>query len=316
MPASLGGRLRHDLVLYDTDRDFLATVVPFVDAGLSGGETVVVQLPAPTWDLLDTAVGSADDVIRNPLDAMCPRPHQGLWAFVQYLQSDGVADDGLRVVAQVDPVTRSRESAEWARLEAVIDHVFRDHDLYGLCTYDRRKLPAGVVEGALRTHRRMSTDGDWRRNRRYREPREMLRGLDSTRSPDPLEASTAMAEQPLRTMTDLAAARQALESALQMTLLTSDRRADFVAAVFEVAVNALLHGGPSADLRLWVGPHRILCLVRDSGPGLADPLMGYEPPGPHRETSGLGLWTARQLCDAVTTTAEPEGFTVRLSADF
>ena len=316
MPARLGGRLRHDLVLYDTDRDFLSAVVPFVDAGLSGGETVVVQLPPSTWKLLGPAVSSTDDVIRNPLDDLCPHPHQGLWAILKYLQSDGLADDGLRVVAQVDPATRVRDSGEWARLEAVINHVFRDHDLYGLCTYDRRNLPAGVVEAGLRTHRRTTTDGDWRRNRRYREPREILRGLDSTRSPDPLEATTPMAELPLMTMADLAAARQELEPALQMTLLSRDRRADFVAAVFEVAVNALLHGGPTAALRVWVGSHRILCLVRDSGSGLADPLMGYEPPGRHRETSGHGLWTARQLCDAVSTTAEPEGFTVRLSADF
>ena len=309
------GGLRHDLLLYDTEDQFVSTVRPFVDEGVAGGEVVVVQLPASSWKALAGADFPAE-VIRNPLDDLCPHPHQAFWGFVQALQSEMYDRAALRIVAQVDAATRTRDPAEWGRLEAVINHVLRRHDLYGLCTYDRRRMPDLVLENGMLTHRHTSAGDGWRRNDRYRDPRDVLRELDGRRSPDPLEATAPMADQPLLTMSDLASARHQLELALQMTLLSADRRSDFVAAVFEVAVNALLHGGPKAMVRLWVGPHRILCRVRDTGPGPTDPLMGYEPPGPHRETPGHGLWSARQLCDSMTTSAEPEGFTVRLGADF
>jgi len=61
---------------------------------------------------------------------------------------------------------------------------------------------------------------------------------------------------------------------------------------------------------------RLLCQVRDSGSGLPDPLAGYQPPDRTVPGAGMGLWSARQLCDMVTTTVEPEGFTVRLSIGF
>ena len=105
--------------------------------------------------------------------------------------------------------------------------------------------------------------------------------------------------------------RQIIEDGLAITAIETDRSEDFLAAVFEVAANALLHGGTTASAVIWAMPDRVLCRIRDDGPGLSDPLSGYEPPtGPGRP--GSGLWSARQLCDRLTTTMEPQGFTVRL----
>jgi anti-sigma regulatory factor (Ser/Thr protein kinase) len=60
-------------------------------------------------------------------------------------------------------------------------------------------------------------------------------------------------------------------------------------------------------------PRRIVVLVRDRGPGPADPYVGLRPV-PGAPTGGMGLWLAHQLCTYVDMVREPDGFTVRLVA--
>ena len=93
------------------------------------------------------------------------------------------------------------------------------------------------------------------------------------------------------------------------------RREDFLEGVFQVCENAIVHGGRSAEVRLWDADGSVLCRVRDGGTGPAGPLMGYRPPANGFSTPGTGLWAARQLCDQLTTMHEPAGFTVRMTVN-
>jgi anti-sigma regulatory factor (Ser/Thr protein kinase) len=70
---------------------------------------------------------------------------------------------------------------------------------------------------------------------------------------------------------------------------------DFVLALSEIATNALVHGGPPVEARVWVGPDRLHAVVSDNGPG-PDPLVGYLPVSPS-PGGGIGLRLARQLTD-------------------
>jgi anti-sigma regulatory factor (Ser/Thr protein kinase) len=68
------------------------------------------------------------------------------------------------------------------------------------------------------------------------------------------------------------------------------------------------------SLRAWAAPGRVVVAVSDAGPGPADPLVGLVAPPPGTRTSGLGLWIAHELCEAVALSVTADGFTVRLVA--
>src|SRR3712207_9096862 len=81
-----------------------------------------------------------------------------------------------------------------------------------------------------------------------------------------------------------------------------------------MTTNALRHGRPPVDLRLWAGEKRLVCTVTDRGAGLQDPFIGYGPAhGDDLSLGGMGLWLARQLCDHVDITPTAEGVRVRLT---
>ena len=81
----------------------------------------------------------------------------------------------------------------------------------------------------------------------------------------------------------------------------------------EVIGNALRHGAPPIDVRLWTTSTRLEATVTDSGQGFDDPLAGYLPPGTGSPAVGVGLWAARQACDTLETVRTPAGFSVRLT---
>jgi serine/threonine-protein kinase RsbW len=70
--------------------------------------------------------------------------------------------------------------------------------------------------------------------------------------------------------------------------LDESRREELVLAVYELACNAILHGGGGGSLLLSLVDGSVRCQVSDDGPGFAD-----------AEAAGGGLWLARQLSDGI-----------------
>jgi two-component sensor histidine kinase len=70
--------------------------------------------------------------------------------------------------------------------------------------------------------------------------------------------------------------------------LDESRCEELVLAVYELASNAILHGGGGGSLLLSRVDGSVRCRVADDGPGFVD---AAEPGG--------GLWLARQLTDAI-----------------
>jgi anti-sigma regulatory factor (Ser/Thr protein kinase) len=83
---------------------------------------------------------------------------------------------------------------------------------------------------------------------------------------------------------------------------------DVVLVVYELATNAVRHGGGHGRLNLWQEKDRFVCRVSDDGPGLADPQAGTVPPAPN-VSGGRGLWIARRL-SALRIDTGPRGTTV------
>ena len=83
---------------------------------------------------------------------------------------------------------------------------------------------------------------------------------------------------------------------------------DVVLVVYELATNAVRHGGGHGRLNLWRENNQFVFRVSDDGPGLADPRAGMEPPAPNM-SGGRGLWIARRL-SALNIDTGPRGTTV------
>ena len=239
-----------------------------------------------------------------------PHPHQLLWGLYQICAEDLRTFPGVRVVSEM--AASSEDYTDWGRMEAVANVALRDLPVRGLCLANSAELMLPQERILACTHPTMHTRVGTVPNPNFQRTRSMMRRLDRQIERDPMEAVPPHATSPLVSGADLAALRELIQSALVTAAIEPTRQEEFLEAVFEVATNALLHGGSSGSAAIWAGSGRVLCRIRDDGPGLDDPLSGYLPPlnGQGRGTSGL--WTARQLCDRLTTTLEPDGFTVRL----
>lgn len=111
----------------------------------------------------------------------------------------------------------------------------------------------------------------------------------------------------------LQATRHAVSGRARRQGLAGERLEDFLAAVNEGVVNAVQHGGGQGRLRMWRVDGALLCEVRDTGPGIPDPVLDAESLPPCAAPGGRGIWLMRRLSDEVRFTTGPGGTVVRLS---
>jgi serine/threonine-protein kinase RsbW len=111
---------------------------------------------------------------------------------------------------------------------------------------------------------------------------------------------------------DVAAMRQRVTEVARLVGLDRDEADRFTLAVNEIAINAIQHGGGTADVTITHESRRVVVEVQDRGNGLAVEVPTALPPSdqPH----GRGLWLAHQLCDDVSLHVSDRGTRVRLSA--
>jgi anti-sigma regulatory factor (Ser/Thr protein kinase) len=71
---------------------------------------------------------------------------------------------------------------------------------------------------------------------------------------------------------------------------------------YELATNAVHHGGGHGRLRLWRNTTDVLCEVSDEGPGLPEEMKTPVQP-PLGATKGRGLWLVYTFADTFTVSA-------------
>ncbi|WBB69942.1 ATP-binding protein [Micromonospora sp. WMMD812] len=114
------------------------------------------------------------------------------------------------------------------------------------------------------------------------------------------------------TAPEVAAVRHRVTDAALSAGLAPDHAEQFTIAVNEAVINAIQHGGGSADVTVTSGPDRVVVAVHDQGGGIPDHVS---PQLPSPETlGGRGLWLVQQLCDDVTFHTSATGTVVTLSA--
>ncbi len=106
----------------------------------------------------------------------------------------------------------------------------------------------------------------------------------------------------------LLALRHAVAEVAVTVGLDESGRHDLVLAVDELITNAVLHGGGSGCLDLWLAQGRVWFQVSDTGPGLSGPIPDRVPPA--TTLGGRGLWIAQQLTEQLAIASGPTGTTV------
>jgi anti-sigma regulatory factor (Ser/Thr protein kinase) len=306
------GRYTHDALFFDSPRRLTDVAVPFLLEGLAAGEAAVVATSSGTANLLREAVDGDPRVhVIERGDVYRARTPTAITTFRRLAEqhaADGVKR--VRVVGEVDFGPTERDWLEWQRYESVINDALAEWPLWGLCVFDTQRLPAPLIESALRTHSTLVTDGDRAPNPDFADPADYLRSLPVP--VEPLEDTAPRLAAP--DVSDFIGLRHAVAAELDRAPAPRDAVEDFLLAVDEMTSNAMRHGGPPVSLRLWVADDRIVCTISDHGPGWDDPFAGYGPAhGEDLSRGGMGLWLARQLCDHVDISSDGAGARVRLT---
>ncbi|MCZ2835836.1 anti-sigma factor RsbA family regulatory protein [Modestobacter sp. VKM Ac-2985] len=315
------GSGRHRALIGASDAEFVDGTVAFVCAGLDAGEPVVVACSDRTTQLLQHALSDRPQVTWVPWSEVYGNgPAAAITAVRRLGERHRVAASPVvRVVLEPVPGADDDTWREWQRYDAVLDHQLAeaqrtgDDPLMVLCLCDTRRMPAPLVDAARATHPVLQVDGQGQVNPDHVDPGEYLASLPVP--PEPLESTEPLVH--ADSVRDLRGLRRDLAArAADARLPTGSEPAleDFLLAVDEMTTNALRHGRPPVDLRLWAGEDRLVCTVTDHGAGLQDPFIGYGPAhGDDLSLGGMGLWLARQLCDHVDITEAGDGVQVRLT---
>ncbi len=301
----------HDALLYDSPEQLVDVAVPFLLAGLAAGEAGVIATGSGAAALLREELGTHPRVhVIEHGDVYRARTPAAITTFRQLAEqrvSDGVPR--VRVVGEVDFGATERDWLEWQRYESVINEALADWPLWGLCVFDATRLPEPLLESARQTHSHVVDTGGRVPNPMFRAPADYLRSLPVPA--EPLEDTVPRLLAP--DVADFIGLRHAVAAELAAVDAPRDLIEDFLLAVDEMTSNAVRHGGPPVSLRLWIAEDRLVCTIRDSGPGFDDPFAGYGPAhGDDLSRGGMGLWLARQLCDHVDLSGD-DGAHVRLT---
>jgi anti-sigma regulatory factor (Ser/Thr protein kinase) len=300
----------HEAAFYNSDEEFLAVVVPFLEDGLKAGEPTVVVFDEPNEKLVRRAMGGGAGLSFRSGAEQYVRPASAIRKYRSMMASQ-VAGGAvqIRVAAEVPHPGTGACWDWWARYEAAVNHAYDDFPLWGLCLYDTRITPDEVLADVARTHPRIaSAGGVHRENDGFEDPIGFLARLGPV-GLDPLERDLPLAE--LRSVTS-AAAREAVTRAATVSGVPASDVDDLIIAVSEAVANAHRHGVPPVRLRLWAARERLVATVTDQGRGPADPFAGLVPV--RSPAGGLGLWIIHQTCARVTMSVGEDGFTIRMVA--
>jgi anti-sigma regulatory factor (Ser/Thr protein kinase) len=285
--GSTSSDLVHQVFVYRSTEQFVASMAPFVRDGLARGDVVFAATKRSNVDALREELGADSELVElHDAFEWQTRPYNRLQAFRRLV--DGLPPGAcLRAMGEPVWAGSSAEIRQWARYESLINLALADAPMRFVCLYDGSELSQRIIDYALRTHPEQICDGRDVDSPSFESPHEFTPGA-------PAEPSDTALELPL----DPAPFRRLVAERALAFGIDGDRVDDFVLATHEVAANALRHGRPPFRAYLWAERDEIVCQVVDSGRGIPDPLTGWMAPA-RSAIGGWGLPIARQLCEVV-----------------
>lgn len=309
LKAPDGGAFAHQALLYRSVDELADIAAPFLREGVHAGDaTLMVSAPdklAVVRDVLDP--DEARHVVFKRNDDEYADVGPALAGFQQLFEEHTAGGRRVRFVAEPPLASASPpHRRELCHNDAAANAVAAWPGVTAVCTVEVPATPAPALAAMRRCHPEVVEAGTCQPSPEYTDPATLL--AEERRKPLPSPPARAQA---LAGPADAATARAFLDEELT-GVLGPDRRRDFVTAVNEIVINAFTHAVIDC-LRLWHEDERVVCEVSDGGQGLSDPLAGYRQPDVW-QTSGWGLWLARQMAHVVEVSTSTGGSTVRLHA--
>ena len=296
----------HTALLYATQDDFLATVVPFVQGGIDAGEGVIAVAIPENLRALRDGVGLTPSSVRfvdssawysRPLDTM------GRWVSFA-LDQLAVGRPGIRIVGEVlwpeDPLLqremRRYETAATVGFDVLPTHV--------VCAYRKARYPRDVIEAVLATHPGVIENEVASLSTTYIPAGEIVgQLLPELEAP---RGATTRRFEPF----DVLSLADLVERAGRRVRIDEHRVQQLVFAASELASNAFAHAHSAVLVTLWLDGGSFVCQLEDEGEGIDDPAVGYQPP--YGSDGRWGLWLARRGVDLLEVGRGRRGTAVRL----
>jgi transcriptional regulator with XRE-family HTH domain len=149
--------LEHQVLLYETEQEFVDTVAPFLREGIERSEAVLVVTKSANIELLREQLGSeAGRVEFIDRDRWYTDPAPALRDLEEFVRAKLKAGaPWVRFVGDPDWAgTAETETDLWTRYEALVNLVFASSPASLLCAYDTRTIAPEVARQARRTHPR------------------------------------------------------------------------------------------------------------------------------------------------------------------
>lgn len=299
----------HQLLVYDSTEELVAATAPFLREGARDRDAMLMVATPDKLEAVRAELSPEEDaaVAFESCWECYAHPGVALTEFQRFITEHAAEGNRVRVVSDPSLGTMSPPyQRETCCIDAALNTVAGRPGASVVCGIDRREATAEVLEALWPNHSEVVEDRRRWPNPDFTEPETRLAQALRQPLPDPGgEVEEVVPEEP-------ATARCFVDDRVE-SALDGDRRSDFVTAVHEVVANAFRHAEMDR-VCLWHEEGRVVCEVRDAGSGLPDPLAGYRSPT-LEQTSGWGLWLARQLAGAVEVHTSAQGSAVRLHAE-
>jgi anti-sigma regulatory factor (Ser/Thr protein kinase) len=301
----------HGAAVVSSQQELLAAALPFLDAGLRAGDLVALSCPPDTVRLLAGELGERAVESEPRMSLLGSRAPDALTMCHRYLERAVATGSGrLRVLAEVDFGDDPADWREGQRFESVYNRLLGDAPVAAMCVYDRRRLPAAVIDSAAATHPLLVNGTGWAASAAFQDPRVYVPSLPLPRAPME-DGAPAFSVDDAPTLAGL---RHQLAAALAALVPDREQQEDVHLAASEMAANAFRHGVRPVSARVWADGDLVVCVISDRGTSYSDPFSGFAPAhGLDLSNGGMGLWLARKLCDHVDVLPTAAGLSVRLS---
>lgn len=293
----------HEGVPYTSPQHLAAELVGPVGEALAAGGPVVVVLEEDNRAALTAAVGPAADAIdwREPEQVHRVPPFTVAARWARLSRRAPRPEHRTTVVAQ-HSARLGLERSHWVRLDAALTVALADLPITMLCACHED----GDLDLLRATHPALRVGGASLPTEMPQDPIGLLAEFPS---PPPPDLGSPLAELGF-TLATLPAVRRLVARVAPTTGVGTERTADLVLAVNEIATNSAEHGPGAGRLRLWGAAGRIVAEVYDIG-RMDVPFPGMVAPPPSGER-GRGLWLASELADVLQVWSDDGGTTVRL----
>lgn len=287
----------HAAVLYDSDDDLSARVLPFAREGLERGETVFAVVSARAEHALRPVLGGAG--VRWQVPGVSYQHLGRMFEAVRsFLAVQRAAGRPTRFLFENDVDGTLGRGAAYLRFEAMSNIVCGPYGFPYACLYDRDRHSTELLDEVVRVHPLLlRSGGRATASPSYVDPDSYVAAHPGPLTPVPSGVALDMR---LTGLGELPVLRRHIADVARALGMSASGCWDVELAAGEIIANAVEHGQRPWRVRVWRDGERVIVLVDDGGAPGAIATAGYRHPDLHG-LSGRGLWIARQLADVVHT---------------